>query len=135
MLSTLEVELPRTQGPNPLFWTHTLAHLSLTPDHLQLTLPSAHPPFTFPSRTYCCLSCHLVLLPSPMADTAHCLECCVVASPGPPSSHLASPFCLPHPRSILYNYTACITKVVAKLFSPYHSPLRNSRWPIQSWFD
>jgi len=48
MLSTLEGELPRTRGPNPLFWTHTLAHLSLTPNHLQLTL-SPHP---FPaSRT------------------------------------------------------------------------------------
>lgn len=42
MLSTLEGELPRTRGPNPLFWTHTLAHLSLTPNHLQLTL-SPHP--------------------------------------------------------------------------------------------
>lgn len=42
MLSMLEGELPRTRGPNPLFWTHTLAHLSLTPNHLQLTL-SPHP--------------------------------------------------------------------------------------------
>lgn len=42
MLSTLEGELPRTRGPNPLFWTHTLAHLSLIPNHLQLTL-SPHP--------------------------------------------------------------------------------------------
>lgn len=53
MLSTLEGELPRTRGPNPLFWTHTLAHLSLAPDHLQLALPRP----VHPCRTYCRLSC------------------------------------------------------------------------------
>ena len=52
MLSTLEGELPRTRGPNPLFWTHTLAHLSLTPNHLQLTLslhlfPASRAPLSY----------------------------------------------------------------------------------------
>lgn len=58
--------------------------------------------------------------PSPTANTAHCPECCVVASPGVlplpskvPSAHTNRP-----PRSILYNYPACITKVAAKLFPP-----------------
>lgn len=94
MLSTLEGELPRTRGPNPLFWTHTLAHLSLAPNHLQLNPPTASriplsyllPPF-LPSTA-------LRLLPSPTADTAHCPECCVVASPASP---LPSPFPRPHP--------------------------------------
>lgn len=73
MLSTLEGELPRTRGPNPLFWTHTLAHLSLAPDHLQLTLPPPRP--VYPCRTYCRLSCllrHSKLLPShPQRQTRH----------------------------------------------------------------
>jgi len=154
MLSTLEGELPRTRGPNPLFWTHTLAHLSLAPNHLQLTLPPPpsllpHPPSppVHPCRTYCRLSCLLrgTLTPSipPAADTAHCPECCVVASPGvslslplprsgpslvpcsfqPSSSTAARP-----PRSILYNYPACITKVAAKLFPlPPPCPLTSPR--------
>lgn len=57
----------------------------------------------------------LRLLLSPTADTAHCPECCVVALPGVLSSSPRSLSARP-PRSILYNYPACITKVAAKLF-------------------
>lgn len=90
----------------------------------------------------------LRLLPSPTADTAHCPECCVVASPGvslflylpsspcpllfpPPFSTAARP-----PRSILYNYPACITKVAAKLFPPSlpsraRPPFSTPYWPTR----
>lgn len=140
MLSTLEGELPRTRGPNPLFWTHTLAHLSLAPDHLQLTLPPPHP--VHPCRTYCRLSCLLRHSDSfhSQRQTRHIARS--VALLPRRASHHSPPF-LPArslrppprpPRSILYNYPACITKVAAKLFPPprettarpFQFPLANS---------
>lgn len=90
MFSTLEGELPRTRGPNPLFWTHTLAHLSLAflpppSDYLQLTLSPFSPrvPYALvvPTAAFPAFYTALRLLLSPTADTAHCPECCVVASP------------------------------------------------------
>lgn len=136
MLSTLEGELPRTRGPNPLFWTHTLAHLSLAPDHLQLTLPAPRP--VHPCRTYCRLSCLLRHSDSPSIPNGRhgtlpgVLRCCLAERRPPffplppvPSSLYTTlplfPLSARPPRSILYNYPACITKVAAKLFPP---PLR-----------
>lgn len=138
MLSTLEGELPRTRGPNPLFWTHTLAHLSLAPDHLQLTLPPPRP--VHPCRTYCRLSCLLRHSNSfhPIPNGRHgtlpgVLRCCLVGRPPPllPLALSARP-----PRSILYNYPAYITKVAAKLFPPPRetapfSPLLANSEPVR----
>lgn len=123
MLSTLGGELPRTRGPNPLFWTHTLAHLSLTPNHLQLTLsppPVPRAPYTLVVPTAVFPAFYGTPTPSPTANTAHCPECCVVASPGVPPlpAEVSSALTNRPPRSILYNYPACITKVAAKLFPP-----------------
>lgn len=83
--------------------------------------------------------------PSPTANTAHCPECCVVASPGVPLLPCETPLLpLPPtaltnrpPRSILYNYPACITKVAAKLFPPPRetAPFNLLRWPTRSRFD
>lgn len=56
--------------------------------------------------------------PSPTADTAHCPECCVVASSGVLLPLLPLALSARPPRSILYNYPAYITKVAAKLSSP-----------------
>jgi len=101
MLSTLEGELPRTRGPNPLFWTHTLAHLSLTPNHLQLTLslhPSPRP--LYPCRTYCCLSC-LLRHSDSFSNGKHgtlpgVLRCCLARRPFSP---LQNPLCSHQPSS------------------------------------
>lgn len=95
MLSTLEGELPRTRGPNPLFWTHTLAHLSLTPNHLQLTLsPHLFPaPFpVYPCRTYCRLSC-LLRYSDSFSNGKHgtlpgVLRCCLARRPSSPLQSL-----------------------------------------------
>lgn len=57
-------------------------------------------------------------IPSPTADTAHCPECCVVASSGVLLALLPLALSARPPRSILYNYPAYITKVAAKLFPP-----------------
>lgn len=117
MFSTLEGELPRTRGPNPLFWTHTLAHLSLASlpppsDYLQLTLSPFSPrvPYALvvPTAAFPAFYTALRLLLSPTADTAHCPECCVVASPGvlsPPPLALFPPvlhvqFCITIRRAL-----------------------------------
>lgn len=140
MLSTLEGELPRTRGPNPLFWTHTLAHLSLAPDHLQLTLPPPpRAPYTLVVPTAAFPAFYGTPTPSnpsPTADTAHCPECCVVASSGVLLPHLPLALSARPPRSILYNYPAYITKVAAKLFPPPRetapfSPLLANSEPVR----
>lgn len=123
MLSTLEGELPRTRGPNPLFWTHTLAHLSLTPNHLQLTL-SLHP---FPAPRIPLSYLLPPFLPStalrllPQRQTRHIARSVALlprqAFPRLPAE-VPSALTNRPPRSILYNYPACITKVAAKLFPP-----------------
>lgn len=83
-------------------------------------LPIPPPRPVYPCRTYCRLSFYGTPTPSPTANTAHCPECCVVASPGVPPlpSEALSALTNRPPRSILYNYPACITKVAAKLFPP-----------------
>lgn len=116
MLSTMEGELPRTRGPNPLFWTHTLAHLSLAPQ------PPATQPLAASRSSRIPLSYLLppflpstVLLPSPTADTAHCPECCVVASPASLFSSSSRPrpvlcsFHRPSPPPLVLRVQFCIT--------------------------
>ena len=100
-----EGELPRTRGPNPLFWTHTPASsalslsLSLSLSHHLFLLSSPQPPATVSPRStaFYLLLPLLPFLPPPAStptpspptprtpDTAHCPECCVVAFRGTPT--------------------------------------------------
>ena len=125
-----EGELPRTRGPNPLFWTHTpassalslslslsltISFSSLRPNHLQPSL-LAPPRSTYYYR--CCLSClrlpplQPLLHPPPERQTRHIARSVALLPSEAPR------------RSILYNYPACITKVAAKLFLPFRATLQ-----------
>lgn len=154
MLSTLEGELPRTRGPNPLFWTHTLAHLSLAPDHLQLTLPAPRP--VHPCRTYCRLSCLLRHSDSPSIPNGRhgtlpgVLRCCLAERrpsffPLPPSLPPSTPLSRSFRSRLVPHVQFCITirRALRKLprnFSlplcalarpPPHVPF-SPCWPTQS---
>lgn len=137
MLSTLEGELPRTRGPNPLFWTHTLAHLSLAPDHLQLTLPPPRP--VHPCRTYCRLSCLLRHSNSfhPQRQTRHIARSVALL----PRRASFSP-CSLSPFLPVLHVQFCITirRTLRKLPRNFslpraRPPLSTPCWPTQSRFD
>lgn len=149
MLSMLEGELPRTRGPNPLFWTHTLAHLSLTPNHLQLTL-SPHPfpapriPLSYLLPPFLPSTALRLLLQRQTRHIARSVallprQASLFSPAKPPPLLPLPPTALTNrpPRSILYNYPACITKVAAKLFPPPRetAPFNLLRWPTRSRFD
>lgn len=94
-----------------------------------LPIPSPRP--VYPCRTYCRLSC-LLRHSDSFSNGKHgtlpgVLRCCLARRPSSPLRNPLPPPPRPHPqaaltnrppRSILYNYPACITKVAAKLFPP-----------------
>lgn len=147
MLSMLEGELPRTRGPNPLFWTHTLAHLSLTPQP-----PATHPvspplpraPYTLVVPTAAFPAFYGTPTPSLTANTAHCPECCVVASPSVPLLPCETPFPLspkpPSPTVLRVQFCITIRRALRKLPRNFslpraRPPLSTSCWPTRSRFD
>ena len=97
-----EGELPRTRGPNPLFWTHTPASRLSAPT--TCTISSLHrvlPTTAFPASAATPTPFH------PERQTRHIARSVALLPSEAPR------------RSILYNYPACITKVAAKLFLPF----------------
>lgn len=92
------------------------------PDHLQLTLPPPRLPLVVPTAAFPAF----YGTPAPSIPNGRhgtlpgVLRCCLAERSLPPPfplpSSLAAALSARPPRSILYNYPACITKVAAKLF-------------------
>lgn len=114
--TAVEGELPRTRGPNPLFWTHTPASRLSAPTTCNISsLHRVLPTTAFPASAATSTPFH------PERQTRHIARSVALLPSEAPR------------RSILYNYPACITKVAAKLFLPFAlacnatpSPLRSS---------